>query len=236
MPGVTPQRRAASWSISGSSMHRVDALAAPALEHGARLRALGDLRPPQRLLRVLAGGRCDAMVPSGARERDHHEPCVDELAQPRRDQAQQRDEARLADERRRDLVQRLELARPPRRGLVQPRVLDRDRRLAREQPDELLVVLGEVAAVELLRQVEVPVGDVAEQHGHAEERLHRRMARREADRARIVRDVVQPQRRRVADEDAEDAAPARQVADLAPRRLVDAGRDESLETAFACGR
>jgi hypothetical protein len=55
------------------------------------------------------------------------------------------------------------------------------------------------------------------------------MPRREADGARILRDVVQLQRRRVADEDTEDAAPARQVADRAVRLLVDAGGDEAFE-------
>jgi len=56
------------------------------------------------------------------------------------------------------------------------------------------------------------------------------MARRESDRSWIVGDVVQAQRRRVSDEDAEDAAPARLVADLAARGVVDAGRDEALQT------
>src|SRR4051794_37138167 len=58
------------------------------------------------------------------------------------------------------------------------------------------------------------------------------MSGREADGARVVRDVVQPQRSRVADEDAEDAASVRRVADLVPRRLVDARRDEALETCL----
>ena len=54
-----------------------------------------------------------------------------------------RGELDLARERRPDLVQRLELLRPGRRRLVQARVLDRHRRLARQRPDELLVLLSE---------------------------------------------------------------------------------------------
>jgi hypothetical protein len=40
---------------------------------------------------------------------------------------------------------------------------------------------------------------------------------------------VQPQRRRVADQDAQDSAPVRWIADRGPRLLVDPGREEALE-------
>ena len=81
----------------------------------------------------------------------------------------------------------------------------------------------------LLGQVEVAVGDSAEHDRDAEEGAHRRVVRREADRARILGDVVQAQRLRLADEHAEDAAPARQVADRGMGLLVDAGGEEPLE-------
>ena len=42
-------------------------------------------------------------------------------------------------------------------------------------------------------------------------------------------DVAQAQRLRVADEDAQEAAPAGEVADRAVGRLVDPGREEPLE-------
>ena len=48
------------------------------------------------------------------------------------------------------------------------------------------------------------------------------MVRREADRARVVAEVVQAQRVRVADQHAEDAAAAGQVADRRVRLVVDA--------------
>ncbi len=55
------------------------------------------------------------------------------------------------------------------------------------------------------------------------------MVGREADRARVVADRLQPQRARVADQGAEDAAAARKVADLGHRLGVDTGVDEALE-------
>ena len=55
------------------------------------------------------------------------------------------------------------------------------------------------------------------------------MSRREADRARVLREVVQPQRLRLADQHPEDAAPARQVADLRAQVVVDAVGDELLQ-------
>ena len=61
----------------------------------------------------------------------------------------------LLDERFDDLVERLELARPARRRLVEPRVLDRYRRLRREQLDQLLVLGGELLAMFLLGQIKV---------------------------------------------------------------------------------
>ena len=107
------------------------------------------------------------------------------------------------------LVQRLELAptsgSPTRRG-----ARSRSRRPPGQpsSDDRFLVLVGEVGAALLLGQVEVAVGDAAEHDRHAEERAHRRMAGREPDRARVRREVVQAQRRRVADQHAEDAAAA----------------------------
>ena len=63
--------------------------------------------------------------------------------------------------------------------------------------------------------------------------MHRRVAEREAVRARVVGDVVQPQRPGVLDQHAEDAAAARQVADRGVLRLVDADAEESLQLGAA---
>ena len=49
----------------------------------------------------------------------------------------------------------------------------------------------------------------------------------------MVADVVEAQRARVVDEHAEDATPAREVADGAVGLLVDAAREEAGELAAA---
>ena len=59
------------------------------------------------------------------------------------------------------------------------------------------------------------------------------MVRWKADRARILAQVVQAQGLRLADQDAENAAPTREVADRRMRLGVDAGRQEALELRAA---
>ncbi len=61
--------------------------------------------------------------------------------------------------------------------------------------------------------------------------MHRRVSRREPDGALIFRKVVQPQRPCVLDQDAEDAAPVRRVADLRLHLWADAVGDEAFEPA-----
>ena len=77
--------------------------------------------------------------------------------------------------------------------LVQLRVLDRDRGLRGQQRDDLLVVLAEVALAVLLAQVEVAEGDAAQLHRNAQERAHRRVPGRKADRRGMLGQIVQPQ-------------------------------------------
>ena len=126
-------------------------------------------------------------------------------------------------------MERLELARPARCGLVQPRVLDRDGRLRREQLDDLLVLRGELGAILLLGQVEVSEGDASQHDRNAEEGVHRGMVRRKADCAWIPGQVGESQRRAIADQDSEDPASPRQIADRSVRLVVDAVREESLQ-------
>ncbi len=167
--------------------------------------------------------------PPGRRHRDHDEPGFHQLAQPRGDELEQLGQLDLRDERVDDLVQGLELGQPAGRRFVQPGVLDGDGGLGREHLRQLLVLLGERPSTGLLRQVEVPVGDAAEENGHSEEGLHRRVIGREPDRVRILAEVVEPKRPRIRYEQAEDAAPAREIADRSLRLGVDSGDDESLE-------
>ena len=94
---------------------------------------------------------------------------------------------------------------------------------------QLLGLVRERGAVSLLGQVQVAVGDSAQQDRNAEERAHRWMVRREADRARIVGEVVEAQRLGVVDQRAEDATASWELADRILRLGIDAGDDEPLE-------
>src|SRR5918996_5809832 len=105
------------------------------------------------------------------------------------------------------------MAQPAGRRLVQAGVLDGDGGLGGKELRQLLVLVCESPAAFLLGQVEVSVGDAAEKDRHAEEAAHRRMVRREAYGARIVAEVLQPQRVRLADENPEDAPASRQGGD-----------------------
>src|SRR5262249_46125827 len=134
-----------------------------------------------------------------AQERNRDNAGRDETAKALGDEREQARKLELAGERVADLVQRLELVRPAGCRLVEARVLDRDRRLRGEELRQLLVLLGELAAL-LLGQVEVAVRHAAKENGHAEEGAHRRVAGREADRPRIVRELLQPQRFGVSDQ------------------------------------
>ena len=227
---MIPIRRAALWFTSESSR----------IESTRSLCARSRMRPtfdpcssswfPTHLVgttRAVGGRHAQGLL--RVRERDEHQPRVHELAQVARDHGQQRLELELGGERVADLVDRLELAEPARRRLVQARVLDRYRCLRGEEPDELLVLLGEVLVVPLLREIEVPVRHAAEENGDAEEGVHGRMVRRQADRAGVVGDVVETDRSCFADDDAEETEAPRDFTDGGVRLRVDPGRQEPLQ-------
>ncbi len=113
--------------------------------------------------------------------------------------------------------------------LVQSRVLDRDRRLRGEELDDLLVVFRELRTACFLGQVEVAVRDIAKQDRHAQEGPHRRVVRREPDRARIVGEVREAERFRVPDEHPQDAATLGELADRRMSLAIDPGREEPLQ-------
>ena len=186
---------------------------------------------PEKVLGGRADGRLDAQVAAADRDRRDDELGVDQLGQPGGDQLEQGGELGLACHGVADLGQGLELREPARRRLVQARVLDRDRRLRGQQRDELLVLAREVLAAPLLGQVQVAVGDAAEQDRHAEERAHWGVVGRKADGARIGRQVVEPECVRVPNQHPEDPAAVRKVADAFLRLRVDARGQEALERA-----
>src|SRR5262249_9695588 len=150
----------------------VDSLASPALECPAALRAARvDPQAPKTLGVLAVGGVHRERLAVRRRPLHHHDPRADELAQTGRRELEQLIQIALAEERLRDLVQRLELPRPLPRRFVEPRVLDRDGRLRREQADDFLVLLAEVVAALLLRQVEVAERRAADADRRAEEAL-----------------------------------------------------------------
>jgi hypothetical protein len=108
------------------------------------------------------------------------------------------------------------------------RVVDRDRGPVGEHGDR-----GEVARAErparLLGQVEIAPRLPADEHRHAEERVHRRVPRRQPEGARMRAEVVEDDRARVLDQQAEDAAPARELADRRARLGAHARGQEALK-------
>ncbi len=115
--------------------------------------------------------------------------------------------------------------------LEQARVLDGDPGMEREGLDDALIVLRELCPAGLFGQVEVPDRPTLHGDRDAEERVHRRMVRREAGPARIDRDVRDPERAVLSDDQAKEAASTREGTDVGPRLAVDAGRDETLDDA-----
>src|SRR5919197_580448 len=146
---------------------RSTATAARAVEDAPALGARPGQHRADELLALRAGRGRETELLGAGRQEGGHQPRVEKLLEPTRDEVEDALEVGLGRERVPDLDQRLELPRPLRRRLVQARVLDRDGGLGREEPDELLVVLGEVLALRLLGQVEVAVGDAAQHDRHA---------------------------------------------------------------------
>ena len=88
------------------------------------------------------------------------------------------------------------------------------------------IVGGELPAAAFLGQVQVAEHLLPQPHRHAQERPHRRMVRRKAVRIRVLGDVGEPDRVRVADQGAEHTAALREAADPLAGRLVDSGVHE----------
>ena len=91
------------------------------------------------------------------------------------------------------------------RLVVEASVLHGDGGVRGQLGDGILVLLGELRAVVLLREVEVAEDAAADRHGHAEERCHRWMVGRESYGAWVVLDALESQRSSVFDKGPEDA-------------------------------
>ena len=178
----------------------VDPLAAAAVDDASHLRVVEvELHAREPVGALAVGGSNDQPV-ARPRQGDQDDAGLDQLPQPAGDEVEQRRQLELRGECDPDLVQRLEPVQPASGRLVEPRVLDRDGRLRGEQLRQLEVLLGERPAAVLLGQIQVPVRDAALEDRDAQERLHRRMVGREANRAWIVGDVVEQERFGLADQ------------------------------------
>ena len=84
--------------------------------------------------------------------------------------------------------------------LMQSCIVDRDARVEGEQLDKPLIVRGELGSAGLVGQVEVSDGPAARSDRDPEERRHRRVVRRKAGAAGVSRDVRDPVRASLADD------------------------------------
>ena len=121
--------------------------------------------------------------------------------------------------------------------LVQAGVRDRDRRVCREQLDQLLVVVGEVGRAGLLRQVEGADHALGCDDRDAEERAHVGVAcRPPAAELRVLVDVAGAVRLTRLEHRAEHAVLARQRSERCDEPVAHARREEAAEAAFPVGQ
>jgi hypothetical protein len=114
---------------------------------------------------------------------------------------------------------------------VQARVGDGHRGIRGQHFNDQLVGVGEFIPVGFIGQVNLPEGFVAQADGHAQQRLHRRVVRRETRAARIVADVGDAQRRFGAHQHADQAAANRRVGHAGQFGRAHADGDELLQLA-----
>jgi len=97
----------------------------------------------------------------------------------------------------------------------------------------LLVFGAELASISAFGDVEVPEHSIAYPDRHTEEATHRRMTRRKPGGSGVGSEIVEADRERVADQQAEDAVAVRKVTDQVDRGRGHAGVDERFELAIA---
>ena len=115
--------------------------------------------------------------------------------------------------------------------LVEPGVLDGDAGVQGEHLDEPLVVLGEVAGGLLVGQVQPADRPALGPDRDAQQRVHRRVVRREAVAARVGGDVGTRIGCGLARDHAEQAVAVRRGADPLALGAADAAGDEPLDAA-----
>ena len=122
----------------------------------------------------------------------------------------------------------LEFAASSLDALVEASVFDRDRHPFRQHDKRFLVEFVELAVL-LLGQVDVAPGLATDQNGRSQEGGHRRVRVREPVAAHVLADVAQTEWLWLADQLAEDAPSAWQVADRPVRLVVDPRGQEPLQ-------
>ena len=142
----------------------------------------------------------------------------------------------LPAERASDLDRRLEPAHGALQiepGLLRTRepacMVDRHTCELRERHGSFLIIVAEAFGAELVRQIQVPVGLAGHEDRHPQKRLHRWMTDRKTVGMRMIADSVKPQGPGVSDQLTENAAAAREGADLLDDFLVDPMGQESDE-------
>ena len=168
-------------------------------------------------------------------QHDHEAPGAHERTPALDDQLQHVLQRNLSADRNRHITGRLQppegllrLLAPALAGLIQPGVLNRDRRPIGKNHSSLLVGLCELAT-RLLGQVQVAPRLPADHDRHAQEAAHRRMPRREPVAARMLAHVGEAQRLRMLDQRTKNTSSARQVPDRPVGRLIDARCQELLK-------
>jgi hypothetical protein len=190
-PRVGHPELAGGDSQTGSDIG--DPLGPPALQHLPGCGA-GDRQTHTTRLANVTGARLHDQLLAIALH-DHDALRVDEHAPTLDDQLEHVLQGDLPADRERHIAGRLESPERPLRlcattlaGLIQPGVVDRDRRPIGQDHRGLLVLLGELAAA-LLGQVQVAPHLPANHDRHTEEAAHHRMPRREAVARRVLTDL-----------------------------------------------
>jgi hypothetical protein len=90
-----------------------------------------------------------------------------------------------------------------------------------------------MASINAVGDVQVPEHDIAYPDRHTKEATHRRMTRWEPGGSGVGSEIVEADRDRVADQQAEDAVAVRKVTDQVDRGPGHAGVDKRFELAIA---
>src|SRR6185312_14348212 len=110
-----------------------------------------------------------------------------------------------------------------------PRVLDRRGSIDGQQYRDVLILLGELLAADLLGHVEVPEDASPSDDRNAQKRMHRRVVRWKPVGAGMGGQIRQPNRLGLPDNQAKDAVAVRRRSNPAIQLRIDPMRHEVLQ-------